>query len=270
MTAAGRERRAWDHLRKVRRFYDRESERYEIRRYGSSDGRVAHPYHERLAILLEMFDAGGRDVLDCGCGPGILEPHLLDRGHRVVAMDLSEKMIERARAAVAAHPSARDVRFCVGSCERLPFPDVSFDAVVCVGVLSYWPDVLPGLREIVRVLRPRGQLVLQASNLLAPLELESRLLRRPYHRLRGVLTGRDLRDADFPMRSYVPFRLEDRLRRVGLTPVARRHYDFRPPLLYRVAPALADRVARTLLRASASRCLGLLAAGFLVKAEKEP
>ena len=60
---------------------------------------------------------------------------------------------------------------------------------------------------------------------------------------REILTPRDLRDSDFPLRRYRPSRLEEALREASLEPTARRHYDFRAPFLQQLAPRLTDRLA---------------------------
>jgi SAM-dependent methyltransferase len=216
-----------------------------------------------------MLDGPLGRVLDLGCGPGVLEPYLLDRGQTIAAVDLSPKMIEKAKQGLASHPAAAKLSFFVSSAETLPFDKGSFDTVVCIGVLSYWRDPTRSLAEIARVLRPGGRLVIQGSNLLAPWELESRLLRKPYQRVRGMFVGQDSREADFPLRCYVPARLEARLKRAGLTPVQRRHYDFQLPFVRLFSSSLSEGMANRLLRFSRSRGLGLIATGFLVDATRD-
>jgi hypothetical protein len=109
-------------------------------------------------------------------------------------------------------------------------------------------------------------LIIQSSSSLSPREWEETLLRRPYLRLRSILSGRDVRDADFPLRTMIPGRLEATLAAASLEPVARRHYDFQLPLIGRIAPGFSERLASGLLRFSESRVMGHLGRGFLVKA----
>lgn len=257
------------HVQRVRDFYDQESDRYAAQRYGTSDPSVARPYLERLIFLKEMLAGPLGRCLDLGCGPGLFEPYLLERSQSLAAADISPRMIDKAREGLASHPAAGKLSFFVTSADSLPFQSAEFDTVVCIGVLSYWSNPDRCLEEIARVLRPGGRLVIQGSNCLAPLELESRFLRQPYHRLMGSILKREMRDADFPLRRYVPSRFEARLRRHGLSPVARRHYDFQPPLLRLVSKSWADRLATRFLRFSASPRLGLLATGFLIDAVRD-
>lgn len=79
-----------------------------------------------------------------GTGPG---------GGYVVGLDLSAGMVEAARRRV---PGAR---FVVGDAARLPFPDGSFDVVVCASGLFFVPDMDAALREWRRVVRPGGSVV---------------------------------------------------------------------------------------------------------------
>jgi SAM-dependent methyltransferase len=102
--------------------------------------------------LLDAVQAvAGSRVLDIGCGPGPLSAAAVARGCRVSGVDVSEKMLAIARAAV---PDA-DLRS--GSAEQLPFDDSAFDAVCGNFVLPHvgYPD--RALAEALRVVRPGGR-----------------------------------------------------------------------------------------------------------------
>ncbi len=92
-------------------------------------------------------------VLDAACGTGAVSAQLLSLGHDVVGVDLSERMLARARAAVPG------VRFERGDLASLPLPDGDVDHVVCSLALSHVEDLRPFFAEAARVMRPGGHLV---------------------------------------------------------------------------------------------------------------
>jgi phosphatidylethanolamine/phosphatidyl-N-methylethanolamine N-methyltransferase len=80
------------------------------------------------------------------------------KGQRITAIDLSPRMLVRARERTARLKA--DVELREADVQALPFPDSSFDTVVATFVFCSVPDPVLGLREIRRVLRPGGQLLL--------------------------------------------------------------------------------------------------------------
>jgi ubiquinone/menaquinone biosynthesis C-methylase UbiE len=98
----------------------------------------------------------GQRVLDVACGTGILARELTSRmgsSGRVVGIDPSPGMV-----AVAKH-LAPAIEWREGVAESLPFPDQSFDAVVSQFWLMFFTDRQQALRDMLRVLAPRGHLV---------------------------------------------------------------------------------------------------------------
>jgi ubiquinone/menaquinone biosynthesis C-methylase UbiE len=99
-------------------------------------------------------------ILDVGCGHGRGLAELAARTSKgkVVGVDPSELMIEIAAHRNAALIKAARVDVVLAAAESLPFPDGSFDKVICVHVLYFWKDLDASFREIARVLRPGGRL----------------------------------------------------------------------------------------------------------------
>ena len=118
-------------------------------------------YNERTlnAVLAALALSGHERLLDIGCGTGEFERLALRRCPTVTAVgvDLVSSMIDVAR--MKLHGAA-NVTFQVGQIESLPFRPGAFDAVVCANMLHHVQDPRQALQECVRVLRPRGQLVL--------------------------------------------------------------------------------------------------------------
>lgn len=123
----------------------------------------------RLRHLLRFASLpSGLRVLDVGTGNGRLALMLAEDGAReVVGIDISPAMLEVAEylRAISDAPSAQRVNYRLASAQNLPFRSEGFDAAVCRLVLhhTHGPDAL--LRELVRVLRPGGSLIL--ADLLA-------------------------------------------------------------------------------------------------------
>jgi SAM-dependent methyltransferase len=104
----------------------------------------------------------GESVLDIGCGAGFdafVAAHLTGPQGRVVGLDATAEMIEKARANLALMVLS-NVSFQVGEAEALPFPDDEFDVVLSNGVFNLTLDKEQALREAYRVLKPRGRLML--------------------------------------------------------------------------------------------------------------
>jgi ubiquinone/menaquinone biosynthesis C-methylase UbiE len=125
--------------------------------------RAAPTYDRQIAFLEKHWFTGGREwlgaratgrVLDVGVGTGRNLPHY-PPGTTVTGIDLSAEMI-----AVARQRAGSSVDLRVGDAEHLPFPDASFDTVVCTLGLCTIPDDRKAASEAHRVLRPGGRLLL--------------------------------------------------------------------------------------------------------------
>jgi ubiquinone/menaquinone biosynthesis C-methylase UbiE len=97
--------------------------------------------------------------LDAGCGDGRYLAALADElPARVAGADLSERILETARARVP-HADLRQANL-----ESLPFPDGEFDLLLCSQVIEHVLDASAALRELARVLRVGGTLVISTDN----------------------------------------------------------------------------------------------------------
>jgi 2-polyprenyl-3-methyl-5-hydroxy-6-metoxy-1,4-benzoquinol methylase len=131
----------------------------------SSLGRITEEIEQRL-ILAMMGELAGRRVLDAGCGDGALACAAAARGADVTGIDPDPAMLVAARSRAAA--AGVQGNFLAGRVERLPFADASFDVVAAVAVLCFVPDAARAVREMARVLRPGGRLVLGELGRLGP------------------------------------------------------------------------------------------------------
>ena len=92
------------------------------------------------------------EILDVGCGPGIVSMQLADLGHRMTSVDLSDRMLEYARE--NARINGLDIDFRQADAMALPFGDDSFQAVVSDYMLWTVPDPEKVISEWYRVLKP--------------------------------------------------------------------------------------------------------------------
>ena len=109
----------------------------------------------------------GARVLDVGCGVGRLMLRLQRRGCEVAGVDILRRDLVSARRLLAGNgPPSTFVQADGG---RLPFIDASFDFVACTETLEHAADAAMMLRELARVLRPGGRLVVSVPDTLSEL-----------------------------------------------------------------------------------------------------
>jgi SAM-dependent methyltransferase len=139
--------------------------------YGDADKlRVRYETHRRYSVIPDNFRGwviehanlrAGMDVLDVGCGPGTYHTPLIALGARLTGCDASRGMVADALA------NSRVNRYRVGlaqaSAEALPFAEASFDRVMANHMLYHVPDIPRAVREIRRVARPGGRIVLSTN-----------------------------------------------------------------------------------------------------------
>jgi 2-polyprenyl-6-hydroxyphenyl methylase / 3-demethylubiquinone-9 3-methyltransferase len=109
--------------------------------------------------LRELGDPAGQLVLDAGCGGGLVSRELAAAGATVIGVDPDLDSLGTAKRAVTT-------RFApvAGRLEALPLADGSVDAAVAADVLEHVPDLPAAARELARVLRPGGRLLLDTIN----------------------------------------------------------------------------------------------------------
>jgi SAM-dependent methyltransferase len=104
----------------------------------------------------------GDSILDIGCGGGVdtmVAAIMVGPAGRVVGVDMSSEMVERARQNLS-QTNLNNISFIESSGEDLPLPDQDFDVVISSGVFNLIPDKLKALREVFRVMKPGGRIMM--------------------------------------------------------------------------------------------------------------
>jgi len=140
----------------VRARWDAEADTYDERPdRGLRPGPVRVAWADVLRTVLPPLPTR---IVDLGCGTGSLAVLVAELGYDVVGMDISSRMLERARA--QARESDVDVTFLEGDANDPPLDPATFDVVLGRDVVATLPDPGAALATWARVVRPGGRLVL--------------------------------------------------------------------------------------------------------------
>jgi ubiquinone/menaquinone biosynthesis C-methylase UbiE len=138
-----------------RAYYDAFSRRYEEKR----GGREPFGYHDLVDDLeVELVEryARGKDLLEVGCGTGLLLKRFTKFARSARGVDLSQGMLD--------HALARGLDVELGTATALPFDDASFDVTCSFKVLPHVPEIDLALSEMFRVTRPGGVVIAEFYN----------------------------------------------------------------------------------------------------------
>ncbi len=143
---------------------------------------------EEVRVRELLGEVAGLAVADIGCGTGRHARPLALAGARVTAVDFSREMVRRAQA----KPGAAAINFVYHDLqEPLPFPDHSFDRVVCCLVVEHIPKLEVFFRELQRICRRDGFIVVSGLH-------PAMLLRGIQARFTDPATGRETRPLGYP------------------------------------------------------------------------
>jgi ubiquinone/menaquinone biosynthesis C-methylase UbiE len=117
---------------------------------------------DRLHRLCHLDEA--QEVLEVGCGIGVGPAYIAQRFDcRVVAVDISDKMLSWARQRARREGVVDRITFRQADIRELPFDDDRFDAVIAESVLAFVEDKEAAIQELIRVARPGGYVGLNES-----------------------------------------------------------------------------------------------------------
>ena len=128
-------------------------------------GRI-HQQRNTLALSLveQLRLPANSRILDVGCGSGLTALELAQRGYRLDALDTVPAMVELTRQRAQQAQVSEQVSAGLGDAHQLPYPDESFHVVVAMGVTPFLHSLPVAMREMTRVVKPSGYLLVNADN----------------------------------------------------------------------------------------------------------
>jgi len=128
--------------------------------------RIMNASHSALTdwALMHVEIPPGATVVDVGCGGGRTVEKLAQKAGTVYGVDYADGSIAAARAHNEQLISQKRVGIEQASVSHLPFPSNFFDVVTAIETHYYWPDAAKDMREILRVLKPGGRLMIAAES----------------------------------------------------------------------------------------------------------
>jgi 2-polyprenyl-3-methyl-5-hydroxy-6-metoxy-1,4-benzoquinol methylase len=119
---------------------------------------------ERELRGVRQFVPANSQVLDYGCGTGRTTLDLLSRGCQVTCYDISVEMLRHAQAKTERRGFTAEFTIDVESLAGRTWP-----VVTCIGVMDYYPDPVPLLKQLSQYVAPSGRLVITFPNALSPM-----------------------------------------------------------------------------------------------------
>ena len=112
-------------------------------------------------VLAWFGDVKGKKFLDAGCAKGRFTKALVKRGAFLSGIDITENFINIAKENVP------EADFRLASVIDMPFGNNTFDGVLCIEVIEHIPDTEKAIREMTRVLKPSGKIIIIDKNILS-------------------------------------------------------------------------------------------------------
>ncbi len=140
-----------DYFSRIKEEFKRQAETLSVAPVFTDSG-VLEQIHAAIKPTMKM------NLLDLGCGPGIVTAAMAQDVREVVAYDLTPEMLDQARKR-CREAGLKNARFELGSAEHLPFEDETFDCVVTRLTIHHFLDPRRVMDEVVRVTRQGGKVV---------------------------------------------------------------------------------------------------------------
>lgn len=257
--------------------YDSEQSANEYAQAHRDSGPEGRFFRARLRLVQDILaSCPGGDLLDAGCGPGVMAQTLLRSradDFRIAVLDQSRAMVEYCAASAR---SVGQVYPAVGQLEALPYADGSFDVTLVMGVLEY-ADVRAAITELSRVTRPGGLVVVTMLNPLSAYRITEWFIYLPLLRVRKAIEGyvhvpveRRHKACSTGVRALTSGKLRRLMAQANLNKVDLVYYDvtFLIPPLDRLASIAGPAERACYGRTATARWSHWLATGYLLAAKR--
>ncbi len=256
---------------KINEFFNSEYDWWEnVYNKGFPKGFFSFEMIRRKEIILEMLKEMIREkvptaILECGCGPGGILKEIDPINKFLVGVDINFRYIANARE----NCNSMD-KLLQADIERLPFKNDSFDIAYCIGVLSYLEDDRKAIKDICRVIKPGGKIIISGANrwginkIIDPYYYTIWMIRKIWKKLRNYSCSGEVFKNKFNIemaRKYRYKKLNRLYQEFGLKKVQTVGVSFGPLTIWhkRVLPlSYAIRISQTLAKLSNRRGLGFL------------
>jgi len=114
---------------------------------------------EKRIVGLFINEFNHKDVLEIGCGTGHWTSFLSEQGLKVIGIDISDKMLEKAKS-----KNIPNAKFEVNDATNLPYADESIENIVCITSLEFIKNKDKALKEMHRVLKKNGTILIGTLN----------------------------------------------------------------------------------------------------------
>lgn len=141
----------------ARRTFDEMANKYESHYYGSQ----SRIMYDNAALILEKYNH--ESILDLGCGKGLFLEKLTKYDSKLSGADISPEMIKRASEKIGNLAELK-----VADSENLPWEDHTFEIITCILSFHHYPDPVKSLKEMKRVSKDHGHIIIAEVWIPAP------------------------------------------------------------------------------------------------------
>jgi len=222
---------------KAEAYFENNAMRYKEDHYLRDEFHPKWVRHKKILELINEFEPSTEsNILDIGCGPGFLALDLAKMGYKGCGMDTSKKMISLS-SDLFNKSNISNWNFVIGDAENTGLKNEEFDCIVASGVIEYMNEDYKMLKEMSRILKPNGFLIINVTNKLGystSLNAITNTIKKiPYVMKILSIIRKYILDAEygadnlgFAPRKHFLFKFKRSLKDTGFTIQKNIHHDF--------------------------------------------